>query len=215
MSPVSHLSTLLFDLDGTLVDSVELILASWRHTMVSHFGTSPGDHVWLETMGQPLRSQFRAFATDDHPVEALVATYVEHNHREHDRLIRPFPRVRETLSSLRQEGRTIGIVTSKASRGTALALAACRLDRDWFDVVVTSDAPVPHKPDPAPVRMALETVGADPEEAAFIGDSIWDLRAGRGAGVTTVAALWGPFERDLLERESPDHALEDIGELLG
>ncbi|NNF28625.1 MAG: HAD-IA family hydrolase [Gemmatimonadetes bacterium] len=215
MSPVSHLSTLLFDLDGTLVDSVELILASWRHTMEAHFGEAPEDHVWLETMGQPLRSQFRAFADLANPVEALVATYVEHNHREHDRLIRPFPRVRETLASLRSQGLTMGIVTSKASRGTALALAACRLDPEWFDVVITSDAPVPHKPDPAPVRLALEGVGASPEDAAFIGDSVWDLRAGRDAGVTTVAALWGPFERGFLEREEPDHALEDIGDLVG
>lgn len=215
MSPVSHLPTLLFDLDGTLVDSVELILASWRHTMEAHFGEAPGDHVWLETMGQPLRSQFRAFADADNPVEALVATYVEHNHREHDRLIRPFPRVRETLASLRAQGRTLGIVTSKAGRGTELALAACRLNPEWFDVVVTSDAPVPHKPDPAPVRLALGNLGSPPEEAAFIGDSVWDLRAGRGAGVTTVAALWGPFDQGLLAREGPDHALEDIEELLG
>ena len=183
--------------------------------METHFGEAPEDHVWLETMGQPLRSQFRAFADPDNTVEALVTTYVKHNHREHDRLIRPFPRVRETLSSLHEQGRTMGIVTSKASRGTALALAACRLDPAWFDVVITSDAPVPHKPDPAPVRLALEELESTPEEAAFIGDSVWDLRAGRGAGVTTVAALWGPFERELLDREAPDHSLEDIGELLG
>lgn len=213
MSPVSHLQTLLFDLDGTLVDSVELILASWRHTMHRHFNEVPEDHVWLETMGQPLRSQFRAFAESDAHVAELVATYVEHNHREHDRLIRPYPGVRETLAGLHAEGRTLGIVTSKASRGTALALAACGLEADWFDVVITSDAPVPHKPDPAPVLLALSQLGSEPADAAFVGDSIWDLRAGRGAGVTTVAALWGPFEPALLAREEPDHLMPDIREL--
>ena len=215
MKRLHDLEILLFDLDGTLVDSADLIVESWRHTMRDHFGEVPPDEVWLRTFGMPLRAQFRDFADTDQEVQAMVDTYVKHNHREHDALIRSFVGVRETLIALRRQGTRIGIVTSKAARGTAMGLAACDLDASWFDVMVTSDEPIPHKPDPAPVQLALDRLGVEAEDAAFVGDSVWDLRAGRAAGVQSVAALWGPFDRQLLAAEDPDHMLDDISGLLG
>ena len=182
--------------------------------MDAHFGDVPEDRVWLESMGQPLRAQFRRWASSDEEVHALVATYKEHNHRVHHDLIRPFPGVRETLTSLQARGHRLGIVTSKAAHGTALSLEGCGLEPEWFEVIVTADEPVPHKPDPAPVLLALERIGAEAEQAAYVGDSVWDMRAGRGAGVTTVAALWGPFDRELLSNEEPDHLIEEIEALL-
>ncbi len=205
---------MLFDLDGTLVDSADLILESWRHTMRVHFGEVPPDEVWLQSLGTPLRSQFRTFVDTAEEVQAMIDTYIEHNHREHARLIRPFAGVEETLAALRARGARLGIVTSKAKRGTALSLEACGLPAEWFEVIVTSDEPIPHKPDPAPVRLALERMGAGPGEAAYVGDSIWDLRAGRGAGVLTVAALWGPFSEDELAPERPDLMADRPADLL-
>lgn len=214
MSPTDGLDTILFDLDGTLVDSAELILESWRHTMRVHLGSVPADEIWLETLGKPLRAQFTMFVDTAEEVQAMIDTYIEHNHREHVRLIRRFPGVRETLLELRARGTTVGIVTSKAARGTALSLAACELEETLFDVIVTSDEPVPHKPDPAPVRLALERVGRTPERAAYVGDSVWDMRAGHGAGVRTMAALWGPFSEAELAAEKPHVMLDAIGDLL-
>ncbi len=210
----SDLETILFDLDGTLVDSAELILESWRHTMQVHFGRVPPDEVWLETLGTPLRAQFRMFVDTPQEVQAMIDTYVEHNLREHERLIRPFPAVGDTLLALRARGVRLGIVTSKAARGTAHSLAACAIREEWFDVIVTSDEPVPHKPDPAPVRLALERLGVAAPGAAFVGDSVWDLRAGRAAGVRTIAALWGPFSERELAREKPDVMIDDIADLV-
>ncbi|MGI9628124.1 MAG: HAD family hydrolase [Longimicrobiales bacterium] len=208
------LHTILFDLDGTLIDSAELILVSWRHTMVAHFGEAPPDHHWLETVGQPLRTQFRQFADSDQEAEVLIRTYLDHNHQVHDDFVRPFPAVRETLLGLRERGVRMGVVTSKATRGTKLGLRACDLDESWFDTIITSDEPVPHKPDPAPVRLALDRMGVRAAGTAFVGDSVWDLRSGRAAGVTTIGALWGPFSRELLAGEEPDMLLDDIEALL-
>ncbi len=205
--------SVLFDLDGTLVDSLDLILESFRHTMRVHFGDAPPDQMWLKTLGTPLRAQFRAVADTAEEVQALIDTYIEHNHREHERLIRPFDGVNETLLALRARGLRLGLVTSKALRGTELSLAACRLDPGWFDVLVTSDEPIPHKPDPAPLNLALERIGERPERAVYVGDSVWDIRAGRAAGVLTAAALWGPFSPVELAAEKPDLMLEDIGQL--
>ncbi|MDX1577563.1 MAG: HAD-IA family hydrolase [Gemmatimonadota bacterium] len=209
-----ELPTLLFDLDGTLVDSADLILQSWRHTMEVHFGEAPPDEVWLEVLGQPLRAQFRLFVDSDEEVQAMIDTYIEHNHREHARLIATFPAVNDTLLTLRDRGVKLGIVTSKAARGTELSLEACGLEPDWFDTIVTSDEPIPHKPDPAPVRLALDRLDTAPGDAAYIGDSVWDLRAGRAAGVMTIAALWGPFAEEELAQELPDVMLDRITDLL-
>ena len=112
---------------------------------------------------------------------------------------------------MREAGARLGVVTSKASVGTARSLAACGLAESLFDVIVTSDEPVPHKPDPAPVRLALERLDAPAESAAYVGDSVWDMRAGHAAGVTTMAALWGPFSERELAIERPHVMLDEIG----
>lgn len=206
---------ILFDLDGTLVDSADLILESFRHTMRTHFDEVPPDEVWMATVGTPLRSAFRMYADTPEGVQELVDTYIEHNLRIHEQLIRPFEGVREVLETLLDRGSRLGIVTSKAARGTAKSLAACDLPADWFEVIVTSDEPVPHKPDPAPVNLALERMGVEATVASFVGDSVWDLRAGRAAGVCTVAALWGPFSEDELVGEAPDVMADWPSDLLG
>ncbi len=211
---VRRLTAILFDLDGTLVDSERLIYESWRHTMETHFGEVPPEDVWRRTLGRPLRSQFGELVETAGEVRAMIDTYVKHNLAAHEKLIRTFPGARETLEALRSGGLRLGIVTSKATPGTKKSLAACSLDEALFDVIVTSDEPVPPKPDAAPVRLALERLGIPAEDAAFVGDSVWDMRAGRAAGVTTVAALWGPFSERELAPERPDLLLDSIEELL-
>ena len=214
MSPRPPLETILFDLDGTLVDSTDLIAESWRHTMRTHFDDPPPDEAWMRTLGQPLRTQLGYLVDSAEEVQAMVETYIDHNFREHERLIRSFPGVRETVGRLRRRGVRLGVVTSKASAGTARSLAACALDEALFDVFVTSDEPVPHKPDAAPVRLALQRLGAAADTAAYVGDSVWDMRAGHAAGVTTIAALWGPFSERELAIERPHIMLDAIEDLV-
>lgn len=206
---------LLLDLDGTLIDSSELILASYRHTMRTHLGETPPDSEWLEGMGRPLRVQLRDFASSEEEAKSMLDTYREHNHRVHDRLIRSFDGVRETLTGLRQRGVPLAIVTSKARRGVEMGMDACGLEAGWFDAVVTADDVELAKPHPEPVLRALRLLGedADPSRAVFVGDSVHDLRAGRAAAVATGAALWGPYGRAELEPGQPDYWLEDVREL--
>ncbi len=212
---------LLLDLDGTLIDSSELILASYRHTMREHLGEAPPDSEWLEGMGRTLRAQLRRFASSEEEAHAMVETYREHNHRVHDRLVRTFGDVSETLSDLHRRGVPMGIVTSKARRGVEMGVEACGLDPDWFRTVVTADDVERPKPHPEPVLLALRDIGEsmpgrpDPAATTFVGDSIHDLRAGRAAGVKTAAALWGPYDREELAPGGPDHWLESVQELDG
>jgi pyrophosphatase PpaX len=202
----------LFDLDGTLIDSIELILNSARHAF-QHTGRAiPPDEEWLAGVGTPLVSMFRKYASDDTDIDALIAKYREYQLEHHDRLTRCYDQVVDTVDRLRAAGHPLAIVTSKtcamAGRGLDhVGLAA------HFDVIVGCDICERHKPDPEPVHRALELLAYAPHEAVFIGDSVHDMLAGNAAGVTTIAALWGPFSRDSLAGSAPAHYLERVSDV--
>ena len=211
--PTTPYTTVLFDLDGTLIDSIELILSSYRHTLTVHRGSTPTDDVWLAGLGTPLRAQFRAFTSDEDEITAMVATYREHNLANHDAMVRPYPGVRPAVSTLHAAGVGLGIVTSKTREGAQRGLRHCGFN-GMFDVVVGADDVERHKPDPEPVRRALALFGAPADRAVFVGDSPHDLVAGREAGVRTAAVAWGPFPRAELERHAPDHWIDEPGQLV-
>jgi pyrophosphatase PpaX len=201
------LTTFLFDLDGTLIDSIELILRSYRHTMRTHRGEEPSDATWMDGLGTPLSVQFRRFTDDPAEIDAMVATYRAYNLAHHDEMVRPYDGVVEAVRALRRPGRTLGLVTSKMRSGALRGLRRAALE-DAFDVVVGSDEVTQPKPHPEPVLVALERLGAPAAGAVFIGDSRHDLECGRAAGVKTAAALWGPFDRSHLADLQPDYWLE-------
>jgi pyrophosphatase PpaX len=210
-----HWKGVLFDLDGTLADTVELILMSYRHTMRTHLGDAPPDERWLSTMGTPLRDQLVAFARSAAEADAMLATYTTFQRGVHDEMVRPFPGAGEVLASLRERGSRIGIVTSKREEVARRTLAVCGLDRH-VEVVVCAEHVQRAKPDPEAVVVALaelELAGA-PEEILFVGDSPFDVRAGKAAGTRTAAVCWGACTRDTLARERPDYVLERLEELL-
>jgi pyrophosphatase PpaX len=201
------LFTFLFDLDGTLIDSIDLILRSYRHTMRVHGRAAPSDDVWMQGLGTPLWVQFRQFTDDPSEIEAMVATYRAYNLAHHDDLVRPYAGVVEAVRALRAPGRTLGLVTSKQRSGALRGLKVAALE-SAFDVIVGADEVTHPKPHPEPVLLALERLAAPAAGAVFIGDSRHDLECGRAAGVQTAAVLWGPFDRAHLEDLEPDYWLE-------
>ena len=206
--PAGRFRTFLFDLDGTLIDSIPLIMASFRHTMRTHLGAVPDDTVWRAGFGTPLRPQLRKFARDDEHASRMVDTYRAYTDAHHDRLLKPYAGIDGALGTLRAAGARLAVVTSKTHALARRGLARCGLD-EYFGVLVGADDVAQHKPHPAPVLAALDRLSADPEETVFIGDSPHDIEAGRAAGVRTAAALWGPFPREALARASPHHWLAD------
>jgi pyrophosphatase PpaX len=204
---------ILFDLDGTLVDSLELILSSYRHTMSVHLGHVPPDEAWLRTMGKPLRVQLEAFAESPDQLEAMFATYIEHNEAHHERLIRPFPGMREAVVALRRAGYRLGVVTSKIREHAIRELRSCGLDGLFHGLVSATDVGRP-KPDPQPVLMGLQAIGTTADATLMVGDSLYDLQAARAAAVDSAAALWGPFDRARLAPGEPTYWLEDVADLL-
>jgi len=204
--------TVLFDLDGTLIDSTRLIIESYHHTMRVHRGETFPDAEWVAGLGTPLRVQFRRFTDDPAEIDRMIATYREWNLAHHDAMVRAFPDAVATVRDLRARGARLGIVTSKNRHGVALGLARCGFD-GLFDTIVTSDDLEASKPDPAPVRAALDRLAASPGETLFAGDSPHDIAAGRSAGTRTAACLWGPFPRERLAEEKPDYFVASFAQL--
>jgi pyrophosphatase PpaX len=203
--------TWLFDFDGTLVDSVELILDSFRHATATVLGSVPDDRVLMAGVGTPLREQMRSFDADR--ADELTTVYREHNALRHADLLRPYPGVDAMLAGLRQRGCRLGIVTSKMRDAVELGMRYVPLGD--FDVVVTCDDTDRHKPDPAPVLHALALLDAPAAGAVYVGDAPYDVRAGRAAGVATAAAMWGDtFPADVLRAERPDRELAQPEEAL-
>jgi len=196
-------ATWLFDFDGTLVDSVELILDSLRHATRTVLGRVIPDEVLRARVGRPLAEHMREL--DIERADDLVAVYREHNMRRHADLLRPYPGVAEMLAGLRGRRARVGIVTSKMRPAVDAGLALVPLGE--FDAIVTCEDTDRHKPDPAPVLRGLELLGAEPETTVYVGDSPYDVRAGRAAGVRTAAALWGAFPAAVLRAEQPDREL--------
>jgi pyrophosphatase PpaX len=208
-----NLQTMLFDLDGTLIDSVRLILDSYHHTLKTHGFPARSDEEWLRGVGTPLRVQFAKWADDPQVLEALITTYREYNLTHHDRMVSVYPGVVDAVRTIKPLGVRTGLVTSKNRQGALRGLALVRLEA-LMDVLVCADEVDNPKPHPEPVEKAVTLLGADPATTVYVGDSIHDMQSGRAAGVLTAAVLWGPFGRSHLEGARPDYWLERPEELV-
>jgi pyrophosphatase PpaX len=202
-----RLRTVLFDLDGTLIDSIRLILDSFHHTLAAFGLSAQEDAVWMSGIGVPLTVHLRRFAADDATLAAMIAAYRAYNLEHHDARVKAYPGVVEAVRALRAEGIRIGVVTSKALIGTRRGLAAAGI-ADAVEAIVSADDVVNPKPHREPVDRAVALLSADPRTTLFVGDSVHDMRSGRAAAVRTGAALWGPFRREDLAETEPDHWLE-------
>jgi pyrophosphatase PpaX len=203
--------TVLFDLDGTLIDSGDLILASFRHATETVLGrTFPDDVLMANVGGHGIHAQMLLF--DQERADELVRVYREHNMGVyHD--VRAFAGIEELLSRLQQEGRALGVVTVKSRPTVDVTFQVLPLRR-FFLTVVTGDDTERHKPEPDPLLLALERLGAPASSAVYVGDSPFDIRAAKAAGMAAVGVTWGGIHsRERLEAEEPDVLVDDPVEL--
>ena len=202
----------LFDLDGTVIDSGAIILASMRHAAREVLGVEPPEHELMAAVGGPgLEAQMRALAPDR--VDELVTIYRAHNEPLHEQLV-SCEGIDDVLVRLKDEGRQLGIVTAKRRATVELAFANVPLAH-LFETVVGGDETEHHKPEPAPLLLAAERLQADPVDCAYVGDSPFDIRAANAAGMHAVAVTWGGIHtREKLEREYPDAIVDTPEELL-
>jgi pyrophosphatase PpaX len=203
----------LFDLDGTVIDSGAIILASMRHAAKEVLGEEPPDELLMAAVGGPgLEAQMQALAPDR--VEELVTVYRAHNEPLHEELT-CCPGIEDLLVRLKDEGRRLGIVTAKRRATVELAFGVLPIEH-LFEVVVGGDETARHKPEPEPLLLAAQRLNVDPSDCAYVGDSPFDIRAAKAAGMLSVAVTWGGIhDRAKLEAEQPDAIVDNAEDLYG
>lgn len=207
----SEITTILFDLDGTLIDTNNLIIQSFLHTLGRYYPNQYKREDVLPFMGPSLKETFGGIAPER--VEEMIGVYREFNIAHHDELVEEFEGVNETVSILKEKGFKLGIVTTKkldiAQKGLNLTGLA-----PYFEVIVAFDHVSKLKPDPEPIMKALEQLNSTPSEAIMVGDNYHDILAGKNAGTKSAGVAWSAKGRAYLEEYRPDYLLENMRDLL-
>lgn len=207
----NKVTTILFDLDGTLIDTNELILSTFEHTLGNYYPGKYERNDLLAFMGPSLSETF--YALDPERAEEMIAAYRKYNLENHDLLVKEFAGVYETVRTLKEMGFKLAIVTTKKSDVAEKGLKLTKLDA-FFDCIVAVDHVEKPKPDPEPILKALQMLGSSPEEAIMVGDNHHDIEGGRNAGVQTAGVAWSAKGREHLLQFNPDYMLENMADLL-
>lgn len=203
-------SVILFDLDGTLINTNSLILASFMHTLETH---CPGKYTVndvIPIMGEPLLDQMKHF--DPSQAEEMVSTYHSYNVKHHDDYVEEFPNVRQVLQQLHHAGVILGVVTNKRRLVVEKGLDLFGL-KSFMQTIVCFGDTEKAKPEPDMIQLALKHLDTTPEQALMVGDSRYDLIAANRAFVDTAAVTWS-MHLEELHRYNPDYILQDMQDLL-
>ncbi len=211
---LSTIRTILFDLDGTLLDTYEMILVSMRYTINEVEGKNHTDEELMAGVGTPLYDQMLDFTNGDTArAEDLVTIYRAYNDAIHDERVSAFPGTKEALENLARAGYRMGVVTSKRHWLAERGLEKSDIE-SFFEILIGSDDWPEHKPEPGPILHACELLGCVPEECVYIGDSPFDIQAANATGCTSVAALWGMFPAETLAACKPNLSYSSLEEFV-
>lgn len=204
------LQTALFDLDGTLIDSIPLIRLSFEYTF-DKLGIPWGKGEVLKTIGLPLRDVAAYYAGER--AEDFLDIYAKFQQKNQEKLLKPYPGAKDSLIYLKNKGYRTGVFTSKRRNATKVGLSLTGID-SYLDVVVTVEDIERPKPDPDGINMALGLLKTSPAKAVYTGDSIYDIQTGKNAGVPTIAVTWGIATENELKKTQPDFLVKTWAQLL-
>ncbi|WP_071393595.1 pyrophosphatase PpaX [Bacillus tuaregi] len=207
----NKITTLLFDLDGTLVDTNELIYTSFQYTLDQYYPGQYKREDILPFFGPSLTDTFSGINPEK--AEEMIKVYQTHNKAHHDQLVSIFPGVFETVAKLKEEGYKLGVVTTKRTEVARMGLNLTKLT-PFFDAFIAFEDVEKTKPDPESLFKALDILDARPEEAIMVGDNFHDILAGKNAGMKTAGVSWTIKGVDYLKSYEPDYILESMNDLM-
>lgn len=216
---MQKIDTVLFDFDGTIMNTNDVILMSWQHTFRTLANREEDEAVLTATFGEPLETTMRRFFPD-RPLEEPIEIYRTFQRDNFNGLVALFPGIKELIVALKDQGYKVGLVTSRLYQTSMEGLDKYQLTK-YFDAIVTMENTTKHKPDPEPVNIALEKLDARPKQAVMLGDTLFDILCARNAGVRSVLVAWslalaGKTKADL-GKDAPDHIIhkpEDLFAIL-
>ncbi len=203
----------LFDLDGTLLDTKEVIYKNLRTTFKHYYPNKEySDNDLLEFFGPTLHQSFSNIEKDPKKLEEMIKYYQGVSHKNKDLKINPFPHVKETLTKLKEEGYLLGVVSSKVKVMIEEGLKQNNL-LEYFDIVVGSDNVNNHKPHPEPIDYALQSLKIDPGFSYYVGDHPNDVISAREAGVSFIGVSYSNHYFELL-KEQPNYVVDSLDKIL-
>lgn len=202
----------LFDLDGTVINTNDLVIGSWRHTLKENLGLYPDDSEIISSFGEPLVVTAKRY--DENKVDMLCAAYRHFNVSMHDSMIKKYEGMDEAIRSLKSLDIKLGIVTSKRKIMAERGLKNFGLF-DYMDVIVAVEDTISHKPHGEPLLKALEILDLLPEETLYVGDTHFDILCGKDAGCRTCIVRYSMIPFDELMKYSPDFAIDKPMDLVG
>lgn len=208
---MSKYKAVLFDLDGTLLDTTDLILASFQFTAEKHLGRRVNREEILPTFGRPLIEGLEKLAPGKG--QEMIVTYRQHNAKYHDEMVKIFPGVKEVLKQLKEKQIKLGIVTSKAKVTALRGLRLFNLET-YFDTIIAFEDTTIHKPNPEPVLLAMQKLNVSSKHCLMVGDSPHDLVSAQRAGIHTAAVKWTNLPWQSLLDVGPTYILESMQDLL-
>lgn len=205
------MDTLLFDLDGTVLNTNHLIVESFQHAYRTINGEEKDRGYITKSFGEPLaQTMEREF---DIPVEEAIGIYRSFHYERFEDLIDIFPGMAQTIMALHNKGYKLGIVTSRLNHTTIRGLKKYNLEK-CFQCIITADDTQKHKPDPEPIQMALEKLKSLPENAMMIGDSLFDIKCAHNAGAKAAIVSWSELSPDIYLAEKPEYIIEKAEDIV-
>jgi pyrophosphatase PpaX len=201
----------LFDLDGTIIDTNRLIIDSFQYTYKKSLGLEVSEQEILKYFGEPLLVTLKRYSEEK--ADELFKTYIDYNETRHNDTVTIFEGVQELLEELKKQGYTLALVTSKRRKVAQMGLDLFDISKH-FDVFVALEDTELHKPNPAPAIKALELLNANPQDAIMVGDSVFDIHCAHGAGVKAVLVKWSAAQGFQGDVASADYVVHDTEELL-
>ncbi len=202
---------LLFDFDGTLLDTNDLIIQTFMYILDERFPGQYSTQDCLKFIGPSLKQTFDEITPGE--TDSMIMKYKEWNTAHHDELVNSYDEVAETLEALHKEGIKLAIVSTKSREGLARGLKVLDVAH-LFEVIIGSDDVTHVKPHPEPVLLALDKLGVKKEEAIMIGDNSHDIEGGKNAGVRTAGVAWSAKGESYLQQFNPDYMLHHMRDLL-
>lgn len=205
---MTKIDTVLFDFDGTIMNTNKVIINSWQHTFKIIEGKEGSEEEILKTFGEPLEITMARFFPEM-PVQEAVRIYRSYHYDNFESMIELFSGMRELLTELKDRDFKTGIVTSRLRNTTEQGLEKFDI-KDYFDIIVAYDDTAEKKPAPEPINIALEKLGSKPETSLMLGDTRFDMGCARNAGVVPVLADWAAAKGygEVSGMIQPDYILE-------
>lgn len=208
----SAYKAVMFDLDGTLLDTYDLILSSSRYCTQQVMNKTFSEEFYMSNIGRPLDAVVATYSDDKDLQKEMIKVYREHNESIHDKKVKEFEGIAALLHNLHEVEYKEAVVTSKKRELAERGLTLFHYD-SYMEFVIGAYDCTEHKPEPGPVLLGAKKLGFSPQECLYVGDSPFDIQAGNAAGCDTAAVLWGMFTLEELQKCNPTYICKTPQEL--